>query len=182
MHGSEWLGNPIFPVVLITVGLFFLYLALQTEKKHRARQHNKKHEGIEISVKGRRIIDTSRGWIFFTLFLGGIALGAHFLAEYTFHLYDDTPVDSITHGLSSMGLTALFLNLYLTKKRRLYYPISIGASWILFVIWEVYEWMVVMRSGEGGFIQISPADTVVDIWIDVLGSLSICFVCDEFTD
>ncbi len=123
MHGPGWLANPLFSASLITTGLFFLYLALRTEKEHRARQHDEKYEGIGIWVKGRKIIDISRGWVFFTLSLGGIAVGTHFLSEYTFHLYDTTPIDSITHGLSGMAVTAIVLNLYLTKKRRLYYTI-----------------------------------------------------------
>lgn len=111
MHGPEWLTSPVFSLSLIAVGLFFLFLALRTENEHRARQHNKEYDGIEISVIGRKVIDTSRGWIFFTLFLGGMAMGGHFLAEYTFHLYDETPIDRVTHGLSGMAITAIFLNL-----------------------------------------------------------------------
>lgn len=181
MHGPEWLISPVFSLSLIAVGLFFLFLALRTENEHRARQHNKEYDGIEISVIGRKVIDTSRGWIFFTLFLGGMAMGGHFLAEYTFHLYDETPIDRVTHGLSGMAITAIFLNLYLTRKRRLYYPVSIGASWVLFVLWEVYEWIKVITMGGEGFIQTGPLDMAIDLWVDTLGSLAICFICDEFT-
>jgi hypothetical protein len=45
------------------------------------------------------------------------AIGAHYLAENTFHVYDTTPVDRFTHGLSGMAITAIALNLYLTRKK-----------------------------------------------------------------
>jgi hypothetical protein len=48
-------------------------------------------------------------------------------------VYDTTPVDRITHGLSGMAITAIVLNLYLTR-REYYYPIAIGVSWIAFVL------------------------------------------------
>ena len=86
-----------------------------------------------------RIIDTNKGWLFFTSSVALTALGAHFLAENTFHMYDVTPVDLFTHGLSGMAVTAIILNLYLTRKRQFYYVVSIGASWIAFILWEVYE-------------------------------------------
>ena len=44
-------------------------------------------------ILGRKVIDTSTGWLLFTGFLVLSAIGAHFLAEYTFHLYDITPID-----------------------------------------------------------------------------------------
>jgi uncharacterized membrane protein YjdF len=130
----------------------------------------------------KRIIDTNRGWILFTLSLGGLALGSHFISEYVFHLYDTTPIDSFTHGLSAMGITAIVLNFYLTRKRKMYYPISIGAAWIGFIIWEIYEWIHVTISGPGGFIQTEPIDMAIDLWVDTLGALTICFIYDEFTN
>lgn len=36
-----------------------------------------------------------------------------------------------------MGITAIVLNFYLTRKRKMYYPISIGAAGISFIIWEM---------------------------------------------
>ncbi len=98
------------------------------------------------------MVETSRGWLFFTLFIGGEALGAHFLSEYTFYLYDTTSIDSITHGLSAIGVTAIVLNFIITKKRRYYFPISIGAAWMAFTVWEVYEWISVSVYGSSGFI------------------------------
>ena len=181
MHGSEWFENPLFSLILIAVGFSFFYLSLRTEKEYRISQYNNKHSGIEIEFLGKKIIDTNLGWIFFTLFLGGIALGAHFLSEYTFHLYDTTSIDSFTHGLSAMGITAIVLNFYLTRKRKLYYPLSIGASWIGFILWEIYEWIQVSISGQGGFIQTEPLDMAIDLWIDTLGALTVCFICDEYT-
>jgi len=77
------------------------------------------------------------------------AIGAHFLAEYTFHLYDTTPIDKFTHGLSGMAITAVILNFYLTRKRKLYYFIAIGASWVAFVLWEIYE-LAAVATGFGG--------------------------------
>lgn len=59
---------------------------------------------------------------------------AAILAENTFHVYDVTPVDRFTHGLSGMAVTAIILNLYLTRKRQFYYVVSIGASWIAFIL------------------------------------------------
>jgi uncharacterized membrane protein YjdF len=111
-----------------------------------------------------------------------VALGAHFLAEYTFHLYDITPIDRFTHGLSGMALTAIVLNLYLTRNRKYYYTVSIAVSWIPFVLWEMYEWIYATYSGPSGFIQTEPWDMVIDLWIDSLGALAICFLYDEFTE
>jgi hypothetical protein len=51
----------------------------------------------------------------------------------------EVPIDKFTHGLSGMAITALILNFYLMRKRKLYYFVAIGASCIAFVLWEVYE-------------------------------------------
>lgn len=67
-----------------------------------------------------------------------------------------------------MGITTIILNLYQTRERKLYYPKSIGASWVAFVIWDIYEWIKVLRSGPSGFIQTEPFDMVVDLWVDTL--------------
>lgn len=182
MHGPEWLSNPFFSSVLLSIGILFLCIALRTEKEHRRHQHHTANSGIEIKCMGKMIVDTSRGWLFFTLFIGGIALGAHFLSEYTFHLYDTTSIDSITHGLSAMGITAIVLNFFITRKKRYYFPISIGAAWIGFILWEVYEWISLGMHGPTGFIQTDPIDMIVDLWVDTLGSLAVCFLYREFTD
>ena len=168
--------------MLVVAGFFFLYLSPRTKKDHRLHQHNDGHSGLEIQIKGKRIIDTNRSSVLFTLALGGLARGSHFMSKYVFHLYDTTPIDSFTHGLSTMGITAIVLNFYLTRKRKKYYPISIGAAWIVFVIWEIYEWIHVTISGPGGFIQTEPIDMAIDLWIDTLGALTICFIYDEFTN
>ena len=81
-----------------------------------------------------------------------------------------------------MGITAIVLNFSITRKRRYYFPISIGAAWIGFVLWEVYEWISVGLYGPAGFIQTEPIDMVVDLWVDTLGSLAVCFLYKEFTD
>src|ERR671919_2121172 len=139
MHGPIWLENPIISLVLLAIAFYLLYRALITEKHHREPQHSNSSYSLEKKFFGHKIIDTSKGWVFFTSFLVLTALGAHFLAEYTFHIYDITPIDRFTHGLSGMALTAIILNLYLTRKREFYYVVSIGVSWIAFILWEVYE-------------------------------------------
>lgn len=45
-----------------------------------------------------------------------VAFGGNFLSEYAFHLYGATRINSNMHGLSSIGITAITLNFYLTKK------------------------------------------------------------------
>lgn len=182
MHGTSWLEDPVLSIVFFGIGAFFLFLALRTEDEHRKHQHHEAHSGIELSLLGRKVIDTSRGWFFFTMFIGSVALGAHFISEYTFHLYDTTSIDSLTHGLSAMGITAIVLNFYLTKRKRLYFPVSIGAAWIGFTLWEVYEWIMVGVQGPMGFIQTEPLDMGIDLWVDTLGSLAICFLYSEFVD
>jgi uncharacterized membrane protein YjdF len=97
-------------------------------------------------------------------------------------VYDVTPVDRFTHGLSGMAVTAIILNLYLTRKRQFYYVVSIGASWIAFILWEVYELIYIAYSGLSGFIQSDSWDIVIDLWIDSLGALAICFLYAEFTE
>jgi hypothetical protein len=51
-----------------------------------------------------------------------------------------------------------------------------------FIVWEVYEWISVSVYGSSGFIQTEPLDMVVDLWVDTLGSLAVCFIYQEFTD
>ncbi len=59
---------------------------------------------------------------------------------------------------------------------------SIGAAWMAFIVWEVYEWISVSIYGYSGFIQTEPLDMFVDLWVDTLGSLAVCFIYQEFTD
>jgi hypothetical protein len=47
-----------------------------------------------------------------------------------------------------MAITAFILNFYMTRKRKLYYFVAIGVSWIAFVLWEVYE-LVAVATGLG---------------------------------
>lgn len=182
MHGLIWLENPISSLTLLAIAFYLLYRALITEKHHREPQHSNSRYSLEKKFLGHKIFDTSKGWVFFTSFLVLAALGAHFLAEYTFHIYDITPIDRFTHGLSGMALTAIVLNLYLTRNRKYYYTISIAASWVPFVLWEAYEWIYATYSGPSGFIQTEPWDIAIDLWIDSLGALAICFLYDEFTE
>ncbi len=124
----------------------------------------------------KKWLTQAEGGCFFTLFIGGEALGTYFLSEYTFHLYDTTSIDSVTHGLSAMGVTAIVLNFIIIKKGTYYFPISIGVAWMAFIVWDVYEWMSVSVYGSSGFIQTKPLDMVVDLWVDTLGSLAVCFI------
>ena len=119
--------------------------------------------------------------VLFTGFVALSAIGVHFLAEYTFHLYDTTRVDKFTHGLSRMAITALILNFYLTRSRKLYYFVAIGASWIAFVLWEAYELAAVATGFGRGYIQTEPMDLAIDLWVDSLGALAVCFLYDEFS-
>jgi uncharacterized membrane protein YjdF len=180
MHSSPWLENPTLSIVLISTGFYLLYRALKTEKHHRAHQYSD-HGNIEREIFRHKIIDTNKGWILFTVSISLFAIGAHYLAENTFHVYDITPVDRFTHGLSGMAIAAIALNLYLTRKKEYYYPIAIGVSWVAFVLWEVYELIYIAYTGPSSFIQSDPWDLAIDLWIDTLGALTICFVYDEFT-
>jgi uncharacterized membrane protein YjdF len=180
MHGPPWLENPTLSIVLITVGFYLLYRALKTEKHHRTHQHSD-YGNIEREIFRCKVIDTNKGWILFTVSITLFAIGAHYLAENTFHVYDTTPVDRFTHGLSGMAITTIVLNLYLTRRRKYYYTVAIGVSWIAFVLWGAYELIYIAYTGPSGFIQSDPWDLAIDLWIDTLGALTICFIYDEFT-
>ena len=177
MHGPVWIEYPALSLVLVGIGFLMLYLALSLNRKLA----DKKKDAVAWPITGRRILDTSRRWLYFTVFVGLSAAGAHLLAEYTFHVYDITPVDRFTHGLSGMAVTAAVLNLYLTRNRKLYYGVSIGASWIFFVVWEIFEFIFAYYN-PGGLIQTDAWDVAIDLWIDSLGALAICFICDELTE
>lgn len=84
------------------------------------------------------------------------------MAEYVFHIYDITPIDRFTHGLSGMAVTAIVLNFSLTQNRKLYYSAAIGASWIAFIVWEIFEGIFVYVNPQG-FIQINAWDTLIDL-------------------
>ena len=149
MHGEGWLENPALSITLFCIAFFVLYRALNTKKQYRHHQHSD-HNDVQTVILERKVIDTSTGWLLFTGFLALSAIGVflHLLAEYTFHLYDTTPIDKFTHGLSGIAITALILNFYLTRKRKLYYFVAIGASWVAFVLWEIYE-LAVVATGFG---------------------------------
>ena len=80
-----------------------------------------------------------------------------------------------------MAITALVLNFYLTRHRKLSYFVAIGASWIAFVSWEIYELAAVATDFGGGYIQTEPMDLAIDLWVDSLGALAVCFLYDEFS-
>lgn len=174
MHGADWLANPLTSLALIAVSFVPLFVAISLNKKRPVQKFN-----IIIRTFGRRIVKTSDTWLLVTGFLGLAALGAHILAEYWLHLYDVTPIDRFTHGLSGMAITAIVLIFSLGKRRRIYYPASIAVSWAAFILWEVYEWILV-TTVPGTNVQVDAADTAIDLWIDTLGALSVCFIHDEF--
>lgn len=180
MHGPPWLENPTLSISLIVISFYLLYRALQTDRHLRTHQTSQ-YGNLEREIFGRKVIDTNKGWILFTISISLFAIGAHYLAENTFHVYDTTPIDRFTHGLSGMAITAIVLNLYLTRRREYYYPVAIGVSWIAFILWEIYELVYIAFSGPAGFIQSDPWDLAIDLWVDTLGALTICFIYDEFT-
>ena len=169
----EFLQNPTIPLIMIGLGLAFLGLFILRVRKQRLDPYN-----IQPKISGHKILDTGDRWIWFTIFIGLSAVAAHILAEYTWHLYDVTPVDRFTHGLSGMAITAFILNFNLTRGRKVYYPVSIGVSWLAFIAWEIYEWVVVLTTQNSG-IKTSLWDMGIDLWIDSLGALAICFFYDE---
>jgi hypothetical protein len=161
-------------------GFYLLYRAIITEKHHRTHQLSE-YDNVEKEVFAHKVIDTNRGWILFTMFISLFAICTHYLAENSFHVYDTTPVDRFTHRLSGMAITVIVLNLYLTRRSEYYYPVAIGVSWIAFIVWEVYELIYIAYNGPTGFIQSDPWDLAIDLWIDTLGALTICFIYGEFT-
>jgi len=172
MHGPIWLSSPIISVVLICIGVFFLAMAIKNRKQIKDINN----------IGGLQILDTSREWLFFTAFIGMSAIGIHLLMEYVLHWYDDPQkdIDTFTHAISGMSLAAITLNFRLTQKRVIYYPIAIGISWIGFIMWEIFEFFA--SQIPGSYIEIDFWDTVIDLWVDLLGALTICFVCDELTN
>ena len=173
MHGPNWFEDPTVSLIMIGAAIVFLALTIWRRQVGTGDPYN-----IQPKVSAHKILDTGDRWIFFTLFIGLSAIAAHLLAEYTFHIYDVTPVDKFTHGLSGMAITTFILNLNLTRGRKVYYPVSIGVSWLAFVAWEIYEWITVMTVPNSG-IEISLWDTAIDLWVDTLGALTICFFYDE---
>jgi len=89
---------------LFCITFYLLYRALHTKKQHRYHQHND-HNDVQRIILGRKVIDTSTGWLLFTGFIALSAIGAHFLAEYTFHLYDTTPIDWNGHNCINLELS-----------------------------------------------------------------------------
>lgn len=92
MHGEWWLKNPTLSIFLFCIAFYLLYRTLRTKKQYRYHQHSD-HNDVQRVILGRKVIDTSTGWLLFTGFLVLSAIGAHFIAEYTFHLCDITPID-----------------------------------------------------------------------------------------
>ncbi len=174
VHGGEWLANPAVSLAFLAASLCLLAAAIALKRRRSPTDFN-----VMIRGFGHRIIRTNDAWLLFTGFLVLAALGAHFLAEYVLHLYDVTDIDRFTHGLSGMAVTAIVLNFYLTRKRRVYYPVGIGASWVAFVLWEVYEGIALVVD-PGSAMETDLEDMLIDLWIDTLGALSICFIHDEF--
>ena len=175
MHGPPLLQDPTISLAMIGIGFFFLALSIGRKRRHKTKEPY----NLQPKIAGHKILDTGDRWVLFTLFIGLCAFAAHFLAEYTFHVYDATPIDKFTHGLSGMAITAFILNFNLTRGRKVYYPTSIGVSWLAFVAWEVYEWIYAHTDPNSG-IETSLWDMGIDLWVDSLGALAICFIYDEF--
>jgi membrane-bound ClpP family serine protease len=178
MHGPPWLENPALSIMLIAVGFVLLFMSIRMKKR---KPESEQGYNFELKLFGHKILDTSSRWMVFSAFVGLVAIGSHYLAEYTFHIYDVTPIDRFTHGLSGMAITAVVLNINLTRGRKVYYPTAIAASWVAFILWEVYEWLSVMFNSNTT-IQTTPWDLAIDLWIDSLGALAICFIYDEFNE
>src|ERR1044071_10088901 len=118
LHGPPWLEDPTLSVVLIAAAIVFLSLAVWRIRKPRSDDPY----NVQSKIGSHKILDTGDRWLFFTLFIGLSAFSAHILAEYIFDIYDITPIDRFTHGLSGMAITALVLNFNLTRGRKVYYP------------------------------------------------------------
>ncbi len=176
MHGYPWLENPVLSIALIAVGFALLFTSLYVMKRQPRHGYD-----LEWKIAGHKVLDTSSRWMVFSGFIGLVAIGSHYLAEYALHIYDVTPVDRITHGISGMAVTAIVLNINLTRGRRVYYPTAIGVSWAAFIVWEVYELLSVMFD-PNTHIETGPWDLAIDLWIDALGALAICFIYDEFVE
>ena len=56
-----------------------------------------------------------------------------------------------------------------------------SATWIAFVLWEAYELAVVATGFRRGYIQTEPMDFGIDLWVDSLGALAVCFLYDELS-
>jgi polyferredoxin len=74
-----------------------------------------------------------------------------------------------------MAITAFILNFNLTRGRKIYYPFSIAFSWLAFILWELYEWISVR-------VTVTPLGIGIDLWVDTLGALAMCFIYDEFME
>jgi len=173
LHGPAWLQDPTLSFVMIGLAIIFLSIAIWRSRKESGDRYN-----VQPKIRGHKILDTGDRWLLFTIFIGLSAFAAHILAEYTLDIYDVTPIDKFTHGLSGMAITAFILNFNLTRGRKVYYPTSIGVSWLAFIAWEVYEWIAVMTNPNSG-IETNLWDMAIDLWVDTLGALSICFIYDE---
>src|SRR5688572_20801538 len=101
MHGPPALEDPTISFIIIGIAAVFLCLFIMRVRRTITDPYN-----VQPKIGGHKILDTGDRWIWFTLFIALSAAGTHILAEYSFHLYDVTPVDKFTHGLSGMAITA----------------------------------------------------------------------------
>jgi hypothetical protein len=177
MHGPPWLESVVVPSAMIAIG--FAMLAVSVWRFNSRPDDKDRMYNIKLGIFGRKIIETSGRWLLFVMFMGLLAIGSHYLAEFSLHIYDVTPVDKFTHGFSGMAAAAFILIFNLSRGRRVYYPIAIGLSWIGFIAWELYEWVDVLTNPNSGIV-IGHWDTALDLWIDSLGALAVCFIYDEF--
>jgi hypothetical protein len=134
--------------ILALYSFYLLYKALRAKKRYRyfnrATIRRTKSNSWTKSYRYKY-----RLAVLYRLLVLFPAIGAYFLAEYTFHLYDSTPIDKFTFGLTGMAVIVLVLNSYLTRKRQFYYFVAIGVSSVAFLLWEVYE-LAAVATGFGG--------------------------------
>ena len=71
MHGEWWLENPTLSIFLFCIAFYLLFRTLRTKKQYRYHQHSD-HNDVQRVILGRKVIDTSTGWLLFTGFLGTI--------------------------------------------------------------------------------------------------------------
>lgn len=104
MHGSHWIQEPFVSLIMIGLAFFFLYWAIIRKLQHKPKEAY----NLEKGIGGHKIFETGDRWVLFTPFIGLSAFAAHILAEYVFHIYNITPIDRFTHGLSGMAITDSF--------------------------------------------------------------------------
>ncbi len=125
--------------------------------------------------EGRSWLETTRRWVYFTAFIGFLAIFIHSYGQtggFTHgyweepNLYTTWPrFDEITHPLSSMALTAIILNLNLPMTYRKKWIVALNLGMFLGVVWEILEALA-----PAGLVTITALDTLLDFHQDFYGS------------